>query len=165
MKVSALPGIGKRRAEALGKLGVVTVTDLLRHTPMRYEKEAAEGTIDDLPTDGKTVGSARGEVKACRWVAPAGHGRKGRFEATLRNDESRQTLQLTWFNAGYLRERILPGYLLRVQGKAKLYNDYPQIINAKWERLNPDEEATAMQGNEETGGGAGGGTEGGRGGG
>ena len=146
MRVADLPGIGKRRAEALAKLGVLSVTDLLRHAPMRYEKEAAEGSIDDLPVDGKTVGSARGEVKACRWVAPKGYGRKGRFEATLRNDESRKTLQLTWFNAAYLRERILPGYLLRVQGKAKLFNDYPQIINPKWERLDPDQEAAAPPG-------------------
>ncbi|MEM8738245.1 MAG: ATP-dependent DNA helicase RecG [Planctomycetota bacterium] len=188
--VSELPGVGKRRAQALGRLGIVTVTDLLRHTPMRYEKEAAEGAIGQLPTDGKTVGTARGEVVACRWVPGQGYGRKGRFEATLSDlaedfsgletptaglvlppsgtrggaeasvasslgapagggsagstsegstsagsTSGGGTLRLTWFNAGYLRERIHAGMRLRVSGKAKMFGPYPQMVGAKWEVL------------------------------
>ena len=103
MPIDDLPGIGKGRAAALRRLDIFTVTDLLRHTPMRYEKEAAEGSIADLPTDGKTVGSARGQVVACRWVPSMGYGKKGRFEATLRDDTDQvggRTLMLVWFNAG-----------------------------------------------------------------
>lgn len=146
MRVDDLPGIGKRKAAALRRLDIFSVTDLLRHYPMRYEKEAAEGSIADLPTDGKTVGSARGEVVACRWVAPPGRGRKGRFEATLRDESDHvgaRTLRLTWFNAGYLRDKIHPGMLLRVQGKAKLFNDYPQMVGAKWELLDEEESPEA----------------------
>ncbi|MBB6431223.1 ATP-dependent DNA helicase RecG [Algisphaera agarilytica] len=138
MRVDDLPGIGKGRAAALRRLDIYTVTDLLRHTPMRYEKEAAEGIIADLPTDGKTVGSARGQVVACRWVPSMGYGKKGRFEATLRDDSDQvggRTLMLVWFNAGYLREKIMPGLMLRVQGKAKMFGDYPQMVSAKWEVL------------------------------
>lgn len=149
MRVADLPGIGKRKAQALRRLDIFSVTDLLRHYPMRYEKEAAEGSIADLPTDGKTVGSARGQVVACRWVSPQGYGKKGRFEATLRDESDHvgaRTLLLTWFNAGYLRDRIHPGLLLRVQGKAKLFNDYPQMVAAKWEVL--DEEDSPEAANE-----------------
>jgi len=35
--VTALSGVGPKRAETLGKLGIKTVEDLLRHYPMRYE--------------------------------------------------------------------------------------------------------------------------------
>ena len=110
---------------------------------MRYEKEAAEGAIAELSTDGKTVGSARGEVVACRWVAPGGYGKKGRFEATLRDESDavgRRTLMLVWFNAGYLRDKIHAGMRLRVQGKAKMFGDYPQMANAKWQVLDEDQE-------------------------
>ncbi|MEO0513701.1 MAG: ATP-dependent DNA helicase RecG [Planctomycetota bacterium] len=149
MRVDDLPGIGKGRAAALRRLDVFSVTDLLRHTPMRYEKEAAEGIIADLPTDGKTVGSARGQVVACRWVSPhsgGGYGKKGRFEATLKDDSDAvgaRTLMLVWFNAGYLRDKISPGLMLRVQGKAKMFGDYPQMVSAKWEILEEDDEPDA----------------------
>jgi len=149
MPVDDLPGIGKGRAAALRRLEIFSVTDLLRHTPMRYEKEAAEGIIADLPTDGKTVGSARGQVVACRWVSPTGYGKKGRFEATLKDDSDGvgasggRTLMLVWFNAGYLRDKISPGLMLRVQGKAKMFGDYPQMVSAKWEALDEDDEPEA----------------------
>ncbi|MEO1237831.1 MAG: DEAD/DEAH box helicase, partial [Planctomycetota bacterium] len=142
MPVADLPGVGKARAASLRRLDIHSVTDLLRHTPMRYEREAAEGGIDALPTDGKTVGTARGEVAACRWVPAMGYGKKGRFEATLRDLEGSAktaTLRLTWFNAGYLRDRIHAGMWLRVSGKAKLFDRYPQIVNPKWEALDPDD--------------------------
>lgn len=143
MRVDDLPGIGKGRAAALRRLDIYSVTDLLRHTPMRYEKEAAEGIIADLPTDGKTVGSARGQVVASRWVAPTGYGKKGRFEATLRDESDMvggRTLMLVWFNAGYLRDKIQPGLMLRVQGKAKMFGEYPQMVSAKWEILDEEDE-------------------------
>lgn len=142
-RVEELPGIAKRRAQALQRMDIRTVTDLLRHYPNRYEKEAAEGDIDDLPTDGKTVGSARGMILTARWVPAMGYGKKGRFEATLGSEAGGSKLSLTWFNAGYLRERLHPGRMLRVQGKAKLFNDYPQMVNPKWEILGEDDEPEA----------------------
>ncbi len=149
MPIDDLPGIGKGRTAALRRLDIFSVTDLLRHTPMRYEKEAAEGMIADLPTDGKTVGSARGQVVACRWVSPhsgGGYGKKGRFEATLKDNSDQvggRTLMLVWFNAGYLRDKISPGLMLRVQGKAKMFGDYPQMVSAKWEILEEEDEPEA----------------------
>ncbi len=144
-EVAELPGVGPTRVKALARLGIVTVTDLLRHYPLRYEKEAAEGSIDELPTDGKTVGACRGEIAASRWVGGQ-YGKKGRFEATLRDGESRTTLKLTWFNAPWLRDKLSPGVVVRVMGKAKLFNDYPQMVSPKFELIELDaqgEEAEA----------------------
>ena len=137
--VGELPGVGPTREKTLARMGVVSVTDLLRHYPLRYEKEAAEGTIDELPTDGKTVGAARGEIAACRWVGDA-YGRKGRFEATLRDGTSRDTLRLTWFNLPWLKDKLHPGMTIRVNGKAKEFNGYPQMVSPKWEVIELDAE-------------------------
>lgn len=134
--VTRLPGVGPARAKALHRLGLATLGDLLRHRPTRYEKLAAEGRIADLPTQSDAVATARGIVMAVRWVG-GGYGKKGRFEATLQDDTG--TLKLTWFNAGYLRDTLHPGQPLRVQGKVKPFNGYPQMSNPKWEKL-PDEE-------------------------
>ncbi len=135
LPVKTLPGVGPARARLLDRLGLRTLSDLVRHLPQRYEDQSAEGRIADLQTDNNTVGSARGVIEATRWV-PGQYGKKGRFMATLRDDSG--TLSLVWFNAGYLREKIFVGQAVRVQGKCRSFNDYPQMANPKWERL--DEE-------------------------
>ena len=135
-------GVNLRRGEAtrFAKLGVVSVTDLLRHLPTRYEREAAETPIGRLTVD--NAGTARGTVVTCRYVQAFGRGRggvRGRFEATVRDDTG--LLQLTWFNAPYLRDRIHPGMLLRVQGKVVHYRNNLQIVNPKWVSLSDPEAA------------------------
>jgi len=139
--VAELPGVGVRRAQALARLDIHQVSHLLRHYPMRYEQEAAESSIKRLEIGG--IGSTRGTIERCRWVPMQGRGRKGRFEATLRDDTG--TLALTWFNAAYLRDKLHPGATVRVQGKVAVFNDYPQMANPKWEPL-PDLDDAAEQG-------------------
>ena len=138
--VTALPGLRPRDDIALARLDVRTVHDLVRHLPARYEQEEAEGAIAALPLE--SIASARGAVVAARAVQGYGRG-KSRFEATLRDDSG--DLLLTWFNAGYLRDRIRPGMSLRVQGKTVLYRDRRQMVNPRWEELRGDSEPIARQ--------------------
>ncbi|MEX0653941.1 MAG: ATP-dependent DNA helicase RecG [Phycisphaeraceae bacterium] len=130
--IDALPGVTKRRASLFRRLGIEGVSDLLRHLPMRYEFEAAEDGIAQLPVD--AVGTTRGVIEATRFVPSYGRGRsRGRFEATLADPGGR--LKLTWFNGGYLRKRLMAGMPVRVQGKVSRFGDYLQIVNPKWEPL------------------------------
>src|SRR5687767_11305470 len=85
-RVADLPGVGPQRAAALARLGITTLTDLIRHLPARYERQSAEGTINDLTLD--TIGSARGTLVATRWIPSGGRG-KGRFQATLQDHVGR----------------------------------------------------------------------------
>ena len=73
-----LPAVRADRAAALSRLEVLTVADLIRHLPMRYERQEAEATVADLVIG--AIGSARGEVSATRLVA---RGKLPRFEAVL----------------------------------------------------------------------------------
>lgn len=135
-RIDTLSGVGPARLKQLRRLGLATLADLIRHLPARYDDLAAEGRIADLVQDNKAVGSARGIVEATRWQGSQ-YGKKGRFIATLKDDSS--TLSLVWFNAGYLREKIFVGHAMRVQGKCKTFNGYPQMANPKWELMDPDE--------------------------
>ncbi len=132
-----LAGVGQRRAQQLGRIGLSTVSDLIRHLPMRYEREFSEGTIRDLPMDG--IGSARGTIVATRWNGSPAHSvsrnAQGRFQATLQDHSER--LYLVWFNARYLNDKLKPGMEIRVQGKVKAFGGYPQMANPKWEVLTP----------------------------
>lgn len=132
--VNQLPGIGKARAASLTKMGIETASDLLRHLPSRYEFLAGETSIDQLKAD--TIGTARGIVAAKRWVS-SGRG-KGRLEVTLQDDAD--TLRMVWFNGSYLQDKLFPGVHLRVTGKVQHFQDYPQMVNPKFETLAYDAE-------------------------
>jgi ATP-dependent DNA helicase RecG len=102
-RVQFVKGIGPQRAEALERLGVRTVLDLLYHLPRRYEDRRAFAKISGL-APGMRV-SVAGEIVA------AGLRRARRmtlFEARL-EDGSGGRLKALWFNQPYLRDTLLRG--------------------------------------------------------
>ncbi|MCA9286555.1 MAG: ATP-dependent DNA helicase RecG [Phycisphaerales bacterium] len=147
--VTSLPGVGPRMAQLLARLDIRSIADLLRHLPMRYEHELAEQTIASA---GDVVGMAhgseaniavRGEIAALR----VGHGRKPRIEATVQDGTG--TMRLVWFNAPWLRRSLHPGLRVFVQGKARRYGDYLEMVNPRWEPLpEGDEPATRAEGHQ-----------------
>ncbi len=141
MGIQYVKGVGPRRGARFGKLGIVTVGDMLRHLPHRYEVERSGLPIGELVAE--QIVSAVGEVGAVRVV---GRGRKARFEATV--SDGTGTLSLTWFNGGYLVGRLHPGMMIEVQGKTKRYAGYLQIVNAKWEVVKEEEDEGESGGGE-----------------
>jgi len=133
--VSDLAGVGKRRSQRLAHLSIRTVTDLLRHLPMRYELLHAETPIAQLPRQG--VANARGLVVAARLQRSGGN--KSRYEATIQDDTG--SLNVVWFNATYLRDKIHPGLTIRLQGQVKSFQGYPQMVNPKWEAIDDEQPA------------------------
>ena len=129
----AIRGIRSDRAEALARLGVHTVADLIRHLPMRYERQEAEATIAQIVPG--TIASARGEVTATRIVRG---GKRPRFEVVLVDDTGR--LDLVWFNMTFLKNQIFPGLRLRVQGTARKHGPGLQMANPRMEILSADGE-------------------------
>ena len=134
-----MPGVGPRRAAAFRRLGIRGVADLILHLPLRYEHEHPEQTIAEARA---LVGSGagaeanitvRGEVATVRTV-PA---RRSRIDATLEDDTG--TIKLIWFNSPWLRDKLHPGLPIRVWGKVKPYREDLQLVNPRWEALDPDE--------------------------
>jgi ATP-dependent DNA helicase RecG len=132
--VTTLPGVGDRRAEALGRLGVRRIADLLLHVPFRYERHLAAETIEaaaPLAADGRSREQVTvvGEVAAVRHV----RGRRSRVEATLEDDTG--TLALTWFNAAWLSRQLHPGARIRCVGHVEPAPGGLRMTNPRWERL------------------------------
>ena len=130
--VRYLPGVGPGRFEALSELGLTNIGRLIAHLPFRYEWERAESPIGELQA-GVNV-SARGQITATRL---AGRGRKQRFEAVLMDETGR--LDLVWFNQGFLKNTILPGIRLWVQGKPASRGGALQMAHPLYEILDDDE--------------------------
>jgi len=123
-----IPRIGAACAQALHSMGVTNVGRLIAHLPARHEWLEAETPIAGLKAD--HIVSTRGQVTATR---PAGYGRRQRFEAVLKDETGR--LDLTWFNAPYVRGRVQAGVYLWVQGKARRLGSGLQLVNPRFEIL------------------------------
>jgi ATP-dependent DNA helicase RecG len=129
------PGVGPRRAELFERLDVRTVAELIKHLPHRYERHAGEAPIAQLPID--MVATARGTVISCRFVPGRGarhhqfHGvrNQGRFVAAVQDDTGR--LDVVWFNAPYLRDKLHPGMTVTLTGKVVLYDGHRQMVNPR----------------------------------
>ncbi len=112
MPIGKLKGIGKVKEEAFAKLGIRTLSDLLRHYPTRYENR---GVITPL-AEGK-IGMAQSYILTVatepKLVRLRGHMTLVKFRAF---DES-GSVEVSYFNQPYVREKIHVGEVYRFYGR------------------------------------------------
>jgi ATP-dependent DNA helicase RecG len=128
--VEDLEGVGPSRAKHLKALGVHNLGDLLEYFPRTYQFESSELPISRLVPE--QIQTVRGTVSAVNYVPRP----RPRFEATI--DDGSEKLSLVWFNGAYLRQRIHPGVLIRVQGRVKYFRNIPQMSNPKWQLVDDE---------------------------
>ena len=129
------PGVGRARAEQLARLGVVTIDDLLRLLPHRYEDRRALTPIGALVVGVASSFEAR--------VASAGPaitpGRRLRiFRAVFADDTSRVGALWFHFRSAHLLTLLRPGARLLVHGTLSLAAGQRQILHPELEPLGED---------------------------
>lgn len=109
--VQYLKGVGPVRARHLARLGIFTCQDLVQHYPREYSRRQRVH-ISRLPEfPGETViisGKIAGTPKEFR-------RRVHILNVTIA--DSTGFMRCTWFNQGYLKDKLLPGQLITVAGK------------------------------------------------
>jgi ATP-dependent DNA helicase RecG len=114
--VKYLKGVGPRRAEALARLGIKTVGDLLYHVPHRY-LDATTVTPLARADVGREV-TCVGRVVSTG-VLPTRRGLRV-FRAVLRDDSG--LLECAWPGRPFLERQIRKGQLLLVTGPVRYYH-------------------------------------------
>ena len=117
--------VGERVAENLAKRGVETVEDLLYHLPFRYEdrlhpQPIAERKAGDMVSLlGDVRGSSLLRTKAGRTLLELtlGLSAPGVDLSGPSPRAGQTTIQCTWFNAAYLRDKFRLGQRIAVYGK------------------------------------------------
>ena len=114
--VKFLKGVGERRSEQLGRLGIRTARDLLWHIPHRYIDASTVTPLakarvgDEVACVGKVV--AKGIVPTRRGLRI--------FHAVLRDDSG--VLECAWPGQSFLDRSIEIGQTLLVSGPVRFYH-------------------------------------------
>ncbi len=139
--VQYVKGVGPRRAEQLAELGIRTVEDLLLYFPRRFDLRRQVQPIGSLRGNEETA-SVAGEVLATEENL---FSRRPWFSCQL--DDGTGWVLVKWFHGGYLRDKIVEGLHIAVNGKVSVYREHPQFINPKWQAI-WEPEATDLSADE-----------------
>ncbi|MEK7622204.1 MAG: ATP-dependent DNA helicase RecG [Patescibacteria group bacterium] len=133
---------------ALARLGLVTVEDLLRHFPSRYEAAGRERLIRDL-VPGETV-RVTGEVTAVK-IDRSFRNKLPIGEVTL-NDTTGQ-IKAIWFHQVYLAKKVSVGNFACLRGKVAERKGKFYLANPEIERLErlPDHSESLFAGENSEG--------------
>ena len=131
--VRFLKGVGPKRAELLGRLGVWTVRDLLHYYPRRHEDRREITPVRRLKIN--QVQTVEGEVLAM------GQRRSQRgvhvFELAL--GDSSGVIHAVWFNQPYLRNFFKVGDRYILHGKVTLYKKVT-LLSPEYEKVEASDE-------------------------
>lgn len=133
-KVQYLKGVGPRRSECLGRLGIVDVFDLFWHIPRAYFDQSQVKAIGGLAPAEKA--SIVGRVAA---VETHRTRRQPVFKALLQ--DSSGTLPAVWFNQAFLSRLIKPGHNLFLSGRLGTYGGQPVFYVSEYEVLEEENQA------------------------
>lgn len=136
-RVTVLKGIGPKKAQALEKLNIRTIGDLLTFFPRDYEDRRSFCAIKDLQQDKPAF--IRGTVELVV-KDPYRRGRKQTLRLLVSDDSGQ--LEVVFFNARYLADTFKVGRQFHFFGK-------PSVNYGKIQMIHPDfsiGEKTVMRG-------------------
>ncbi len=131
--VQFLKGVGPVRARALDRLGIATVSDLLRHYPRTYLDRTAVTPIRAArPGDEVTV---QGEVL----TAGERRTRRRRTLQTVTVDDGTGVLFCQWFGQSYLLRQFRSGVKVLLSGRIQRHAGRKQLVHPDFELLGGEE--------------------------
>jgi len=130
--VTALHGVGPKRAEQLARLGVHTVRDMLYLLPRRYDDYSQLKGINRLEYGEEVTIIAR--VRKAYVHKSRGGGKM--FKAILTDGTG--SVEVTWFNQPWLSRKIKRGQQIAISGKVDEYLGRLCFTSPEWEHLKED---------------------------
>jgi ATP-dependent DNA helicase RecG len=129
--VQFLKGAGPRRAQALARLEVLTVEDLLHHFPRSWADRSRLKTIRDAVVGEEASLEAtvlRVDLRRLR----------GRQDTVVTLEDGTGLLQAVWFGQPYMKRNFKVGDRLMVSGPVGFY-DRKRLQNPEWEVLTDED--------------------------
>ncbi|MGY6217456.1 ATP-dependent DNA helicase RecG [Methylolobus aquaticus] len=131
LPIDTLKGIGHATRERLGKLGLLTLFDLLVHLPLRYENRTELTPIAAL------VPGARALVNARVAGIEAGRGRRRSVVCRLEDETGTLYIRLFHYSATQL-SRFIPGAQIQCFGEVRIGLLGAEMIHPEYRFPTPD---------------------------
>lgn len=124
--VRAIKGIGEKTEKDLNRMGIFTVGDMIHHIPRTYDMFEAPTPISNI-SEGNVAALEASVVSAVQAKQV-----KNLKIISCRVQDPSGTIQLTWFNMPFLRNKLRMGYHFIFRGKVVRKNgvlvmDQPKI--------------------------------------
>lgn len=124
-----IKGIGEMRAKSLKKLGIEHLWDLICYFPRTYEDRREVQDISRLRPDETAT------VKALVTVPPRlAHIRRGLDLVKLKVSDDTGSMNVTFFNQGYIKNSLAEGAGYYFYGKISGSSSRPEMTNPVFER-------------------------------
>jgi ATP-dependent DNA helicase RecG len=134
--VQYVKGVGPALAAILGRMGILTVGDLLAVTPLRYIDRRRILAISGLtPGHDRTISG----TVAAAGISFLGQRRKRIYELIVEDGTGRVSLKFFHFKQAYMRERFPLGAKLMASGDASEFKRTVQFIHPEIELLGDEE--------------------------
>ncbi len=130
--VQFLKGVGPKRSEILGKLGIHTIHDMLSYFPRDYKDRTRIQKISEARIGAEITIQARILAINNRMA----RNRKYILEAFVTDETG--TIAATWFNQPFLMNKFHVGDNLFLHGKVGAYK-YLQLLSPEYEVVQDDE--------------------------
>jgi ATP-dependent DNA helicase RecG len=130
--LTSLRGVGPRLAEALGRLGLLTVRDLLLHLPGRYNDYRQLAPIAHL------VPGREATLVGTVWDVRRRRSARGRELLTVVLADDTGTVACTFFNQPYLERSFAQGARLVVSGRPEVFQGRLTFRAPEWEPLDAE---------------------------
>ena len=125
--VTAISGVGPKKAELLKKMNIHTVEDLLYLFPRKYEDRRHAVTIIEAPLNQDVLLETRVVTKQ---ISGNPYGKK-RLLRVLAEDNT-GSVELLFFNGKYLADYFKPGQALTLFGNITLNNGRRQMVHPEF---------------------------------
>ena len=109
--INVLDGVGPKRVQALKKLGIENINDLLMYFPFRYE-DLTVNHLSEISDEQKTA--LKGIVATAPTIARFG---PKRIRVNFRLLVDNQSVMVTFFNQPWIKEKVIANEELIVYGK------------------------------------------------
>ena len=126
--IRRIKGIGEKRAQALNKLGVFSLFDLISYFPRRYEDRSSVKPIG-LLSDGETATIC----VVCGDEPRLSRIRRGLDLVRFRAYDDSGEITITFFNQPYVRNQIHRGGCYRFYGRTELRGSRCSMTNPAFE--------------------------------
>src|SRR3989344_3394260 len=137
LTIDKLPKVGPRNVPRMRRLGIVTIGDLLRHFPARYEDLSSVVAIEDiLVGDNKEKRNVIGTISEVENVRL---WKSRRYLTKAFIEDSWGMIKIVWFNQPYLADTLKVGTQVSLAGKIAFDKEGPYLSNPSYEKISSPE--------------------------